>query len=62
MNYRVKPVRIKRVEILLFLMICFCLGSCRTTSDHPREVLDRLHMQALKSSPRKKSPLTKAYF
>jgi MSHA type pilus biogenesis protein MshL len=41
----------KVLPLFLYLMLGLILGSCRTTSDDPREVLDRFHIQALKTSP-----------
>lgn len=48
-------------EIFSLFMICLSFGSCRTTTDHSREVLDRLHLQSLKSTPEKGQPPPKSF-
>lgn len=50
-------------EMLLFFIACLSLGSCRTASSaYPQDVLDRFHIQTLKSIPENSHPPPKIYF
>ncbi|MBX9806031.1 MAG: hypothetical protein K2Y18_09835 [Alphaproteobacteria bacterium] len=48
-------------EVLLVCLLLLSLISCRTTSDPPHEILDRSHIQSLKSIPENSRPPPRAY-
>ncbi|MCE3230812.1 MAG: hypothetical protein K0R52_740 [Alphaproteobacteria bacterium] len=62
MNKKKKLSGTKIREILAFCIICLSLGACRVDSEHSREILDRHHMQTLKSVPEKSQPPPKIFY
>jgi general secretion pathway protein D len=62
MNKKKKLSGAKIRGILPFCIVCLSLGACRVASEHSREVLDRHHMQTLKSAPEKSQPPPKIFY